>query len=195
MVTCFPMMNSLAAGLRPLIQALDALHIPYVVGGSLASSIRGIVRATVDIDLVVQISLTDCARLAQELGADWYADVPMMTEAIRMGRSFNLVWIPGGLKADIFPAINDFHTLQLRRGTLSDIPSGAPESVTCRVATAEDILLAKLRGYRDGGEVSDRQWSDITGILEVNSSLDDNYLEHWAARLGVSDLLARARGE
>ena len=60
------------------------------------------------------------------------------------------------------------------------------------VATPEDILLAKLQWYRDGGEVSERQWSDIAGILAVNPALDREYLEMWAARLGVGDLLIKA---
>jgi hypothetical protein len=60
------------------------------------------------------------------------------------------------------------------------------------VASAEDILLAKLRWYRMGGEVSESQWSDIAGILAVNPDLDAAYLHTWAARLGAGDLLDKA---
>jgi hypothetical protein len=63
------------------------------------------------------------------------------------------------------------------------------------VTTAEDILLAKLRWYRDGGEVSDRQWSDIGGLIATNAAMDWEYVNLWAARLHVTDLLARARAE
>jgi hypothetical protein len=65
----------------------------------------------------------------------------------------------------------------------------------CRVTTAEDILLAKLAWYRSGGEVSDRQWNDIVGLLTANISLDSAYLQHWAARLGVTDLLEKAQAD
>jgi hypothetical protein len=61
------------------------------------------------------------------------------------------------------------------------------------VTTAEDILLAKLRWYADGGQVSDRQWSDIGGILIQNPDLDWDYVNSWAARLDVTDLLEKAR--
>lgn len=60
------------------------------------------------------------------------------------------------------------------------------------MATAEDILLAKLQWYRMGGEVSERQWSDVAGILAVAPDLDAAYLRTWAARLGVEDLLDQA---
>ena len=60
----------------------------------------------------------------------------------------------------------------------------------------EDILLQKLRWYRLGGEVSDRQWRDITGIVRVQGrNLDEEYLSEGAAILAVSDLLERALGE
>jgi hypothetical protein len=63
------------------------------------------------------------------------------------------------------------------------------------VASAEDILLAKLQWYRMGGQVSERQWTDIAGILAVAPDLDAAYLRDWAARLGVADLLDKAAAE
>jgi len=60
----------------------------------------------------------------------------------------------------------------------------------------EDILLRKLRWYRLGNEISDRQWRDILGIvLTQEGRMDDPYLERGAQVLGVSDLLARALSE
>jgi hypothetical protein len=44
-----------------------------------------------------------------------------------------------------------------------------------------------------GGDVSDRQWNDILGVLKVQgTNLDIVYLERWAADLNVTDLLERA---
>jgi len=60
----------------------------------------------------------------------------------------------------------------------------------------EDILLQKLRWYRRGGEVSDRQGRDIAAIVRVQGRrLDREYLRDDAGILGVSDLLDRALGE
>ena len=45
-----------------------------------------------------------------------------------------------------------------------------------------------------GGEISDRQWGDILGVLRVQGEkLDNAYLDHWASELNVKDLLDRAR--
>jgi hypothetical protein len=60
------------------------------------------------------------------------------------------------------------------------------------VATAEDTVLNKLRWYRAGGETSERQWNDLRGIVQVSGArLDLAYLNTWAPRLGVADLLER----
>jgi len=58
----------------------------------------------------------------------------------------------------------------------------------------EDTILSKLEGYRMGGEVSDRQWRDILGLLKIRAEdLDFNYLRRWAKELRVDDLLENAR--
>ena len=63
-------------------------------------------------------------------------------------------------------------------------------------ASPEDTVLAKLEWYRKGGEVSDRQWRDLLGVLKVQGeTLDRAYLDHWAGELDVSDLLHRALEE
>ena len=93
-------------------------------------------------------------------------------------------------KVDVFPAREPFHRTQLDRATV--IPLGESR-IPCAVTTAEDILLAKLSWYRDDGEVSDRQWSDIGGLIATNDEMDWEYVNMWAARLGVAALLERAR--
>lgn len=58
------------------------------------------------------------------------------------------------------------------------------------------MLLAKLEWYRRGGEVSERQWTDVVGIVRVMSgALDVEYLRRWAIPLGVEDLLERILGQ
>ena len=75
-------------------------------------------------------------------------------------------------------------------------PSAGEAGVRLYVHTPEDIPLQKLRWYRLGGDVSDRQWRDILSIVRVQGArLDRDYLTDGAARLDVQELLTRALQE
>jgi hypothetical protein len=64
------------------------------------------------------------------------------------------------------------------------------------VTSPEDVILSKLEWYRTGGEVSDRQWRDILGVLKTQAGrIDLDYLHEWAKELKVADLLKRALTE
>ncbi|SPE33352.1 conserved hypothetical protein [Candidatus Sulfopaludibacter sp. SbA6] len=188
------MAGDLSDTLKFLAAALDQLGIPYLIGGSMASSARGIARATRDIDIVADIRLDQADRFAAALGPNWYVEPDQIRQALRAGRAFNVIYIPKSQKVDIFPAAGEFQAAQLERAsklplTFLGIDAEYP------VASAEDILLAKLQWYRAGGEISDRQWSDITGILATNPAIDLDYTRSWAARLRVEDLLDKALAE
>jgi hypothetical protein len=185
-------MEPLSQVLKEITAALDRVGIRYAVGGSVASSVRGIWRSTLDVDLVADIRPAQAAELAAALGPEWYADAGIMRNAIEAGRSFNVIHQRLAHKVDIFPATDDFHATQLERATVIGLGG---EKIPCAVTSAEDILLAKLRWYKDGGGISDRQWDDIVGIIVTNGPLDSDYLRQWSVRLGVSDLLERAQAD
>jgi hypothetical protein len=150
--------------------------------------VRGVMRATYDIDIVAQLDIGIANGLANTLGSDWYADPEQIRSALLAGRPFNLIYIPTAHKIDIFPATTPFHMSEIERATAAGFAAG----VSAPVASPEDCLLAKLCWYRDGGEVSERQWLDISGIVATNPALDHQYLEDWAGRLGVALLLQKA---
>ena len=74
-----------------LLEALTRSGIPHMVGGSLASSVRGIFRSTNDIDLIADIREAHIPMFILHLGGAFYADPETMREALRRGRSFNMI--------------------------------------------------------------------------------------------------------
>lgn len=171
-------------------RALEALGIVYTIGGSIASSIAGEPRSTVDIDIVAAIRESDVSALLSALSADFYVNEEALHRAVRERSSANLIHQATQLKVDIFVAGGTpLDEQQLRRRLTVEIAPGR----TLHVHPPEDILLQKLRWYRRGGETSERQWRDILGIIRVQAQrLDRDYLTVNAPVLGVADLLMRA---
>jgi hypothetical protein len=176
-------------------QTLERIGIPYAVGGSLASSLHGIMRSTLDVDIVADMKLEHIQPLVAALSQEFYADDEMMRDAIEHHSSFNLIHYETAFKVDIFiPKTRAFDRMQLERRRSSIIATDPEQSVY--VVSPEDIILAKLEWYRMGGEVSDRQWGDILGVLKTRAGeLDLDYLRKWAGELNLGDLLERALKE
>lgn len=178
-----------------VIDALEGLGVRYAIGGSLASAVHGVVRATMDADLVADIHWDDVEPLARGLGEAFYADEEMMRDAIRRHASFNLIHLETTFKVDVFVAKpRPFDQSQLSRRQLHVLSEDS--NARAYVTTAEDIVLSKLEWYQMGGCISDRQWRDVLGVLRVQGNhLDLEYMRRMAVSLGVTELLARALEE
>ncbi len=179
------------AAITPIVDTLEELGVPYHIGGSVASSLYGLPRMTIDVDLVADLRLGHVRPLIKRLQATYYIDEDMVLDAINRHSSFNLIHQETILKVDVFiPKTRLFDQEELRR-VQSKVLEGSDR--TFFVASPEGTILNKLEWYRMGSEVSDRQWNDILGVLKVQGThLDMNYLQKWAAHLDVTDLLERA---
>ncbi|NER32415.1 MAG: hypothetical protein F6J89_33690 [Symploca sp. SIO1C4] len=171
---------------------LDKLDILYVIGGSVASTIFGMPRMTMDVDIVVALPQPKIAPFVAGLSDAFYADEASIKTAVLQQTSFNLIHFETAFKVDMFVVKQrpfDQQQLARRRAEYVDVNQTTP----LWVATPEDIILAKLEWFHLGGGVSERQWRDVLGVLKTQQSkLDVAYLRQWAAELNVVSLLEYA---
>ena len=174
---------------------LEKLGVPYVIGGSLASTLYGMVRTTQDSDIITEMGPEHIDQFVSSLQDEFFIDEEMIADSIQHNSSFNIIHRDTMFKVDIFiPRQRPFQRSQITRAQRQTFE--LESAMSANFASPEDTILSKLEWYRMGGEVSERQWRDILGVMKTREGeLDLNYLHKWAAELKVADLLERALKE
>jgi hypothetical protein len=178
-----------------LAKILERLGVRYCVGGSVASSVYGEVRTTLDADLVAALDQHHVSDLLAATQNDFHIVGASVRRAVRDKSSFNVIHERMLVKADIYVAPDDsLHRDQFARSRRVALRPEPGSEV--QLASPEDVVIHKLRWYGMGGGVSDRQWRDVLGVLKVQAdAIDRGYLARVAAQLGLSELLLRAESE
>ena len=181
--------------LREVLAVLTRLGIPYALGGSMASSVYGVPRSTRDAGITVEPFPGKEAQLVAAFGEDYYITEPAVRQAVLLRSSFNIINTAAGFKVDVFVRKNrPFEQAAMSRRVPVELPDDPGQPVVLH--TPEDVILFKLAWCRLGNQASEQQFKDVLGVLQVQADrLDDAYLDRWAADLGVTDLLRRAREE
>lgn len=118
---------------------------------------------------------------------EYYADERAALEALQQKSQFNVIDLATGWKIDfICRRSRPFSRIEFERRIRAQL-----EGLPLFVATAEDVILAKLEWAKLGG--SARQIEDVTGLLAVRGvDLDLGYLERWVTELDLSAQWAAA---
>lgn len=174
--------------LRDCLRRLSLSSIDYMLVGSMASNFWGIPRSTHDIDFVIQYEATDVDAIVHLFEDDFFIQEISVRSALNPPFQFNALDNRSALKVDFFRLAGDAYEMERFRRRQSVTILGQP----AYLAKPEDVILHKLRWCKISP--SDRQLSDSVGILAVSGDLVDNeYLDHWANKIEVADLLEQIR--
>jgi hypothetical protein len=187
--------DDLVAALNPVAAAFRHFGVRHYVGGSVASTIHGAIRSTMDVDLVCDLRVEQVDSFLAACGDDYYRSVPAIRQAVEKRSCFNLIHLPTAYKIDVFVSRGrPFDRLAMERAVAQ--PLAADARLTLPVATVEDSIVAKLEWFRLGDETSERQWGDVSRLLAIHrDALDLGHMREMAASVGVADLLERLLGE
>lgn len=180
---------SLSGLLRRLTAIFDAEGIPYMLTGSLASTLYGEPRSTVDVDLVVVLDAAALGALLSALPEDrYYVSEDAARDALKRQGQFNVIDLETGWKVDLIlrkrrPFSLEEFGRRVRREVLG---------VEIDLVSVEDSILSKLEWARRGG--SERQLRDVRAMVMLQRDrLDVAYIERWAEELGVLELWREVR--
>jgi hypothetical protein len=171
-----------------VVDAMDALRIPYMLVGSLSCNYYMIPRSTQDADFVVQLPPGAISSLANRLGDAFRLDRQMSFETVTATTRYVLRLIDSAFVVELFLLSDDAHDQQRfarrRIGRILDRDVAIP--------TAEDVILTKLRWSHAGQRTKDLE--DARNVIAMETDrIDWAYVNSWCDRHGTRELLDQVR--
>lgn len=168
---------------------LEALGLPYMVTGSVASMVYGEPRLTLDLDLVVELAIERAAELLAAFPEAEFYRPPFEVVVVECSREsrghFNLIHHATGMKADVYLAARDvLHHWGLAHRRR--IPLGPGQLA---LAPPEYVILRKLEFWREGG--SEKHLRDICAMLATGLALDRAFLDAELRQRGLEEAWQR----
>lgn len=168
--------SELLRALEQLARVLNERHTDYALIGGLCVSVRGPVRATRDIDMLVNVPQVELPRVLEAAGergfqVDLYRAIQTWNEDHLLEFAF------GSVRVDWIKSLLPAFSRVLGRARWEDLLG-----TKIRVADAEGLLLLKLISFRP------RDQEDIRGILAANpGSLELDWVRREWAELTTPD--------
>lgn len=162
--------------LKKVAKVLEKLKIPYAITGGVAITVWGRPRFTEDIDIAVEVSLSQLKELLRSLrkiDKKIYVSEIAMNQAVLQKSEFNLI-DPEGVKVDFWVLKDDVYTRSRMKRRIFKKAWGQKISFI----SPEDLILSKLIWYGKGR--STRQLEDIESVIAIQKKMDWKYIKRWA---------------
>lgn len=179
------------AALIPLVGLFRQLDIACALAGSLASSLYGMPRATMQLEIIAALSHWHRQLIIEQLALHYFLYEDEVKTALELKTSFTLIHMESLLKVVVsLPQSQLCVQNILERARCLHLSDGLPSIL---VLSPEDIAILQLEQFKVSGERADDIWYDLIGLFKVQgTSLDLAFLERYAVNHNVSSLLERA---
>lgn len=165
--------------LKKVCTELERNDIEYMLSGSVAMSIYTVPRMTRDIDIVINVKISDTEKIAGIFKEGYYLYEEGLKEEIKNRRMFNVIDEETSFKIDFIIRKNTpFHINEFKRRERKEV-----FGFKAWIVTVEDLILSKLKWIQD--LKSDQQISDIENLLSV-PGIDMGYIKKWCNELNLN---------
>jgi hypothetical protein len=176
----------------PLAEIFEKLDVPYALSGSLASSLHGMQRATLQLDLIADLYQQHTAPLCEQLASQYCFCEEEIKIALEQRVPFiKLIHLKSLLKIVItFPNIPGTGQQLFQRAWHVPLVEGER---TIAVLAPEDVILLLLDKFKRSNERADDLWYDLLAVMKVQGTdLNMFLLREQAAIFNTTELLKRA---
>lgn len=170
-----------------IARRLNGIGIPYMITGSVAAIFYGRSRATMDIDIIIDMEGLDPVSFSAAFAPEHFLDVEMVKDGLATNEMFNALPMRGGPKIDFIPLKPELLELTKFERRLWKDWHGTP---VC-VITGEDLALSKLEWARPS--MSERQLGDVRAIMSFGAIEDVEYFEFWVERLDLHAIVEASK--
>ncbi len=172
--------------LKTVVTKLDKAKIPYMITGSIASNFYSIPRMTRDIDMIVEIKLSDTKKVYELFKEDFYIDEEQVITAVKEQGMFNVIHNEAIVKVDFIVRKNsEYRKLEFSRRKYFDF-----EGMKIAIVSPEDLVISKLFWAKESH--SEMQIKDIKNLMASVENLDYNYIKKWVKELGIENIFNEA---
>jgi hypothetical protein len=177
-------MNSEFDAVLPVIRALEAAGISYMLVGSISRNQYTTPRSTHDADIVIEYEPGVLAKVMERLGENYVLDRQSRLEMIT-STARNVISIRDDeFCIEVFRLSDDAHDQERFRRRVRGVYFGEQ----AWIPTAEDVIVWKLRWAMH----RPKDLADLQDIIAVQArNVDWDYIHRWAERHGTRDLLEK----
>jgi hypothetical protein len=173
---------------QTIVDKCTELNIRFMIVGSLSSNYHGIERSTKDADLVVELNGDQLRDLAEKLKPTFLLDPQPRLESVTFTTRYIFKVANLDYEIELFHVTADPHDQERFRRRIKFEIYGR----TAWVATAEDVIIQKLRWYHLNPRPKD--FEDTRNVVAVQQDrLDWDYIHHWCDLHGSREHLDAIR--
>ena len=191
-------MNEPRDFLRRLVDLLDEAGIPYMVAGSLGSSLHGRPRATNDVDLVIDPTESQFHQFLNSVGPDYYISKEAAWAALRARSAFNVIDIKTGSRPMSQRDVDENGQLTtyalLHKSLFGKYPRDVRIINLVRGTTPSHQVLHTHRAKKDVDALLDRYVAFHEGILAGSFDPTPSWKCSWCQFKATCEFARQPRG-